>query len=179
MKNILLIFLFIFGSGYFLTAQNDATDYIVTLNRDTIYGKTKRIVSIFKENGVKIEPDIFYKFEDIFCFTFKNNFYYVIKEKMKNGDYIFFSLCMIIDGKQKLAGEFCELSEANYMMHNGFFTYLNHKSFRLEIWPEMLECEEFAKLHASFSNKYLKKLIVNKRWNELILIVKKYNDLCS
>lgn len=178
MKNIFIIVLISICSFGQLIAQNKI-GYVVTTNRDTIFGETKRVVSIFKENGVKVNQAKNYRFDELLYFTVENDFYRVIKQKKKNGELTYFSLCMVIDGKQKLAGDFCNLSEVNYMMYNGFYVSLNHKTFRLQIWPEMLECKEFAKLHAKLTNRELNRIINSERWQELIFIIDKYNKLCS
>lgn len=169
---------FIFVGCYF----SFSNDFLVTNKRDTVYGKIRLAYFPFSDNGINITTNennrIFYPFKEVKSYTLNDNKFVVLNFKKKNGTIIYFTACLVVDGKQKLAGQECNLTENNYMIYKNRYTLLNAKNFTTQIWPEMLSCETFASLHQSMSTKYLTRLIRMNRWDAIIAIIEKYNSSC-
>jgi hypothetical protein len=165
----------------FSAIKTQNNDYLITTSGDTILGKIKFQVSTFRKNGINIQTDNsreYFEYEQIRSFMHRGNFYRIISRNKKDGTNAYFALCMVIDGKQKLGGIECDLSDSNYMVHNRFYIALTVKNLQQKIWPEMMQCSEFASLHQFVTKKYLSKLVRREQWQKLILIIQKYNQLC-
>jgi hypothetical protein len=87
---------------------------------------------------------------------------------------------MIIDGKQKFGAIGCDLFESiPYMLYDKKYMPVTPNNLIQNIWPEMMLCAPFADLHDHMTDKNLKKIVRMNRYNELSIIIEKYNQLCS
>jgi hypothetical protein len=167
-------------------------DFIITTKNDTIYGKINNLNNMAAEKfsfggvrkeGIEIEVkagSLFFERKDLKAFFFRDRLYRVISYIHKRkGDKRFFYLCMFIDGKQKLGVPGCDFEFIPYMLYNKIYMQITPNNLTQKIWPEMLECEPFAELHKYITDKKLKIIVRTRRYNELILIIEKYNQLCS
>jgi hypothetical protein len=158
------------------------SDYIYTKSGDTIYGEVKQSF-LFNASKIHITPTGFekitYDLADVINFTRNNRKYLILKNTRKNsGKVNYFAACLLIDGKVKLTGIACHLNDDIYIIMNRKFYFINVKSINELIWPMLMQCQSFAELHAFIDKKYLRRMITRENWQELALIVSKYNSIC-
>lgn len=191
MKFLSVLIIVFLSTASILKAQNPNPDFVVTMQRDTLYGKItnmsragyeKFTFSGIRNPGIEILVNgvkLFFERENILAFRFSDQIYRVIKFTNRKGEFNYFYLCMLIDGKQKFATSDCTFFDVlPYMFYQNKYIPVNTKTLTKNIWPELMQCPAFAELHQHMTLSKVKKISTLRRYNELSLLILKYNELC-
>lgn len=156
-------------------------DYIITTKGDTLFGDL-RYKGMFNFDEITLNKgnsSQSFHLSELNGYVMNGSKHAIMFRKKKNNEKVYFSSCIAIDGKVKLTGTECDLTDVNYVIFNKVFYVLNRKNLLEKIWPFMLECEEFSKLHKGFSKRWLTKSASKTPPNELAFVIEKYNNLCG
>lgn len=181
MKLLLTFIAFLPTSISWMLFGQQFNDYLITTKGDTIFGelKYKGLFNFDELTVMKGNSSETFHLSEVNGYFRNGNKYAIMHRDNKKNEKVYFSSCIAIDGKIKLTGKDCDLTDINYVLFNKKYYELNRKNMLEKIWPFMLECEEFSKLHKDFTKRWLIKSTSKTPPRELVFVIQKYNNLCG
>lgn len=179
MRIYLYFFILMMNSTEMATAQ---TDYLVTKNQDTIYGKVHDNFRWFG-NKIWVTNDAgkqVYKYRDISAYSRDGKRYEIIDYPTRKGKMLTYHCKVFSDGKLKFLVETNADYDEQFLVYQGKTYRLETKYFPQELWDQLIQCEAFKQKHGAYHKTSGGRWIwVNKQLNVWYHMVNDYNQLCS
>lgn len=157
----------IFLSFFFLTLPFTGMgqrDYIITLNRDTVYGEinwySSGKITIVTPEGKKR-----YAKEEILGYKDAKRLYEVIKFTGKDGKATYMGMPVMVDGKVRLLLH-CAQCRSYYIRIGDDCIHINKSSLKDRIIPRLSQCEKISLAYKDHTGEQLSKMARNykKHW---------------
>lgn len=176
--------LYLIGSTFAQSNDNNLSDYLVTVKRDTVYGE---ITSYYNTKchciNLKIKDTIQdYLWSSVLAYRHDMKDYQIIRSKKKNGNYEYKHTEVLITGKATLLRiRGYDKYQTHYVRFADTAYLCNNRKFSDKVWAILVQCESFAKQYESYANGYGKRklLVYPKQTHIWKLMIQFYNDNCQ
>jgi hypothetical protein len=171
------IFVFLFVYIFFAPISICQNEFVITLNKDTLYGNVKRAflstkrVVYLEANGESKS----YNINELLEYFDKGKSTYIVKVKRKSKTH-YLELITVVEGTIKLLDNIADDDWDFYLLVDNKFVQLTASNVSFYLWPNISTCKEVQNKYPNLTLKKLKKWRSNRK--RLGPIIELYNKVC-
>jgi hypothetical protein len=148
---LLLLFYFLIA-GCLSYAGNNEDDYVITRQRDTLYGKIggnllNRVHMTLSSSGEKM----IFEYKDILEYKADKSLYQVVGFTNKNGKHSFDPMEVLVNGKLRILFHCSRCNTYYFLVNKSLFT-ITKSNLKNKVLPYLNECEEFHSFYKYHTN---------------------------
>jgi hypothetical protein len=173
---LLLLFYFLIV-GFLSFAGNNEDDYVITRQRDTLYGiiggnLLNRVHMTLSDSG---EKKVF-EYNDILEYKIGKSIYQVVGFTNKNGKVSYDPMEVLVNGKLRILYH-CSRCDTYYFLVNKSLFMITKSNLKNKVLPYLNECEGFQLFYKNHTEKLL--LSAARNYRALKLMAEVYNSKCK